>query len=223
MNQWKILLSVVLMLSFVGVAGFADEKPAKTVAYYRVNLTGEVSVTHLHPELAVEDARSGMNACQADTKLELEFWYPMVGGGAKAQTCTVRLVSYDCPPYGNAVDCEEQPLPAAYEPREFKMESALARKAGKKDTIRLLLPEVPALDPIIVRITCHGGTPGDMSDYGTTFNQVYTALNQNPQNLPVALDQTRAHVSRIKVFGLFRVRIAWTVKATLHKVADIID
>jgi len=215
------VLTVVGIMVFFTVA-FANEKQENKVSYYRVDIVANVSTSHITPEKIVEDEMSGGRVCIADTKLELQLWYPMEGGHYSYQKSTIGLVKYDCPPYGKAVDCIETPLADAYDLRKVKFDTSLyLKEKNSTNHIKLFLSEIPPLFPFKVRIQCPGGTPADVSDYGVTFNQVFTALNNNPQTLPVILNKTTRKTSVMKVFNLYKVTINWEIKSTVHSILNV--
>ncbi len=224
-----IICALVIFLS-----SLYSQVVAPKVFFYRVKVTGNVVVTHINPMKGVPDARSGILACQANTVLNLDFWFDSATLQLKYKKCTIKLKKFDCPNYGLADRCIFIPKPESYNEYKFKMDAKLKKDSATignpgdsnyqvHDQVELKLEPVPPLKPLVINVKCPNGAPADISDYGTTFNQVFMALNKMRYLVPVKISSTKEHIIETTVFNLYKVKINLIIEGINQPVADIKD
>lgn len=224
MKKMYCLAWIVLSLGW-SVFGQADK--TEKINYYRVEIVGQALVTPLNPNSAVPDNRSGLVACNVRTELHLDYWFTMEGE-YKYQKCTIQFKSIDCPAYGSADTCQWTPKPEAWTPLQFKTEAELKKDSATidklvHDQIQIHFPQSVPAHPIGFTVLCPGGTPGDVSDYGTISNQVFQILSKDVSLFPVFLGATEKTSSDDVLFGLYKVHIDFSVHQSRQGVADIKD
>jgi hypothetical protein len=222
----NVIYTTLIVMIFV-LSSYGEKINAKKINYYRVQIEAQAKVIPINTKSAIPDNRSGLVACKVKTELHLDFWFTEKGE-YKYQKCSIQLKNIECPGYGSADTCKWTPKPEALKPMSFKTKAELKKNSatlGKlvHDQIQIKFPKNQQSKKLVFTVLCPEGTPGDVSDYGTIFNQIFMVLNKEVALFPVFLGTTEKTFSDHVLFGLYKVHIDYSIHQSIQGVAVIED
>jgi len=168
-----------------------DPSPDGASGYRKVTLTGTIQTDFNEATLNLAP-NEGLTVMEYAGAFSIELWFPMEGGEAVQQRCTIALSEggYTAEYYGSATPCVYTPLEGSYTPRPFELEATLTPNGIYEndipvDELRIHLTQ-PLSDVIQVNIVCTGA-PAVLPD-PATYAALSTYWYANTLIIPIRLN-----------------------------------